>query len=143
MSARHRLRRRQWLSGGRACLLIIATYLLIGAAWFALYVSSGSAPVGSTHTVFQWALLLPIAIANIVTAYRCADVPWWRGVSMQVAVCAGCAIAAYLGMIGGSLLAWFVFWSAVEPRVVGFLSVWGPAVVYGLPRLRRLWVSAA
>jgi hypothetical protein len=81
-------------------------------------------PTGVVREVWGAALIAPLAAVEALLARRLADRALWRYALAQAAVLIVGLGAVWVGTVGGVLLAWFVVWTAFEPRVIGFVGFW-------------------
>lgn len=140
-SPRHR-KNRPGISLPQAFMAAGSAYVLLGTIWFALWVTAGE-PAGLVRQVWGFALIAPLAAVEALLAARLANGPLWRYVIAQSALLVVGLAAAWVGTVGGALLAWFVVWTALEPRVIGFVGFWWTVRAVTWPWARKRWTAAA
>lgn len=135
-------RHRRGMSLAHGFITAGCAYLLLGATWFALWWIAGE-PTGVVREVWGAALIAPLAAVEALLARRMADRSLWRYALAQAGVLIVGLAAAWVGTVGGVLLAWFVVWTAFEPRVIGFVGFWWTVRAVTWPWAHRRWTAVA
>lgn len=125
----------------QACIAAASAYVPLGMIWFALWMTTGE-PTGVVRQIWGLALIAPLAAIEALLAARLRNGAFWRYLIAQSALLVVGLAAAWVGTVGGALLAWFIVWTALEPRVIGFVGFWWTVRSVTWPWARRRWTAA-